>query len=101
MASNYRLQANDTTWAVIDEATGAPARLDGIPLVRMEATEARHMLCILDGIDRIRTTSKWWAELSKERAKMTTFPGAAQAVEFKPLRPFSSSKWTWNNEEFR
>lgn len=94
MASNYRLNASDTSWAIIDNATDAPVRLDGIPLVTMEAAEARHMLRILDGIDQIRTTSKWWANLAKKRAKMMTSSGAVQAVEFKPLRPFASSNWT-------
>jgi len=93
MASNYRLKASDTSWAIIDKATDAPARLDGISLVTMEAAEARHMLRILDGIDQIRTTSKWWANLAKKRTKIGS-SGAVQAVEFKPLRPFVSSNWT-------
>ncbi|MGR9257475.1 hypothetical protein [Rhizobium leguminosarum] len=91
MASNYRLQASETTWAIIDKEIDTPALLDAKPLVRMEATKARHMFRILDGIDGIRTTSKWWAELATERAKM---PCAVQALEFKPLRPFVSGNWT-------
>ncbi|MBB4239095.1 hypothetical protein [Rhizobium esperanzae] len=94
MASNYRLEARDTTWAIIDIATDAPARLDGIPLVTMEAAEARHMLRILYDIDRIRTNSKWWAKLVKKRAKMIASSHDVQAVEFEPLRPFGSSNWT-------
>jgi hypothetical protein len=69
MASNYRLKASDTSWAIIDNATDAPARLGDIPLVTMQAAEALHMLRILDGIDQIRTTSKWWANLAKKRAR--------------------------------
>ncbi|MDR9772860.1 hypothetical protein [Rhizobium hidalgonense] len=94
MASNYRLEASDTTWAIVDIATDAPARLDGIPLVTMEAAEARHMLRILYGIDQIRTNSRWWAKLAKKRAKMITSSEDVPAVEFEPLRPFVSSNWT-------
>ncbi|MGO6791406.1 hypothetical protein ACCT17_35945 [Rhizobium ruizarguesonis] len=92
MVSNYRLEASDTTWAIIDKATDAPARLDGIPLVTMDAAEARHMLRILYGIDRIRNNSQWWAKLAKKRAK--TITPDVQAVKFEPLRPFVTSIWT-------
>lgn len=97
MASNYRLHASDATWTIIDKATDAPARLDGIPLVTMEAVEAKHMLRILDGIDRVQASSKWWAKQARKRARMLTSSEADEPVEFQSLRPFRWFNWTGEN----
>jgi len=89
MAEEYSLRTEDSGWSIIDRATHEPARLDGIPLSAMEADEAKHMLAILKGIDRVRTASKRAASFANKR-RANTSPTAANpqiSADFEMLRP--------------
>ncbi|WP_208248323.1 hypothetical protein WGT02_08330 [Rhizobium sp. T1470] len=54
-------------WSIIDKATHMPARLDGVPLVSLEADEAKDMRAILEGIDRIRSDKACWVSFVKQQ----------------------------------
>ncbi len=89
MADEYRLRLEGEYWSIIDEATHEPARLDGIPLSSMAADEAKYMLKILKGLERVRKASKRSAKLAKRsRTKATeASPSAMLNDVFAPLRP--------------
>jgi hypothetical protein len=92
MAEEYSLRTEDSGWSIIDRATHEPARLDGIPLSAMEAEEAKHMLAILRGIDRVRTASKRAASFANKIRSKTSNAGASPQsnLDFGMLRPFKS-----------
>jgi len=90
MAEEYRLRTEDSGWSIIDRATHEPARLDGIPLSAMDAEEAKHMLAILRGIDRVRTASKRAASSANKKRANTGQTAASPQInaDFGMLRPF-------------
>ncbi|KQV83484.1 hypothetical protein ASC90_20790 [Rhizobium sp. Root1220] len=66
MAYEYCLCSEGELWSIIDQATHEPARLDGIPLAEMRVDEAKHMLAILKGIDRVKAASRKSAAMGKK-----------------------------------
>ncbi|WP_245306723.1 MULTISPECIES: hypothetical protein [unclassified Rhizobium] len=91
MAGEYRLYSEGKSWSIIDQATLEPARLDGVPLSSMEAEEARHMLIILKGIDRVRSASRKSASIAKRTrpARVTISPPPIVRDMFEMLRPLT------------
>ncbi|MBB3319797.1 hypothetical protein FHT77_005714 [Rhizobium sp. BK181] len=89
MAEEYRLRMEGEHWSIIDEATLEPARLDGVPLATMEAVEAKYMLKILQGLDRVRKASKRSASMVKKHGIKTVRISPVQPVTdaFAPLKP--------------
>ncbi|CDM58750.1 hypothetical protein LPU83_3100 [Rhizobium favelukesii] len=92
----YRLCMNVEGWSIIDQATLAPVRLDGVPLASMKSDEAKHMLSILKGIDRVRAASRWWASFAKKKrppAQRTRIeaPGLGDFEVLRPLTGFRGS----------
>ena len=89
MAGEYRLCSEGESWSIVDQATQEPARLDGVPLSSMEAEEAKHMLVILKGIDRVRSASRKSASIAKkirpQRVKVSSPPIVHDMFEM--LRP--------------
>lgn len=91
MAEEYRLRTEGSGWAIIDQATHEPARLDGVPFTAMEAEEAKHMLAILRSIDRVRTASKRLASANRKRSDTTQTAANPQLdAVFEALRPFKT-----------
>ncbi|MCS4096739.1 hypothetical protein FHT76_008462 [Rhizobium sp. BK176] len=92
MAEEYRLRMEGEHWSIIDEATLEPARLDGVPLARMEAVEAKYMLKILQGLDRVRKASKRSASMVKKHGIKTVRISPVQPVTdaFAPLKPLGA-----------
>ena len=91
MAGDYRLCSEGAFWSIIDQATQEPARLDGVPLSSMEAEEAKHMLVILKGIDRVRSASRKSASIAKkmrpQRVNVASSPIAHDMFEM--LQPLT------------
>ncbi len=90
MAEEYSLRTEDNGWSIIDRATHEPARLDGVPLSAMDAEEAKHMLAILRGIDRVRTASKKAAAFANKKRGNTSRTAASSQtnIDFGMLRSF-------------
>jgi|UPI00068D1BE1 hypothetical protein len=68
--SKYILVQDDDKWSIVDEATQAPAKIDGVWLAHMQHDEARQMIKILRGIDVIRGASTRTAVSAKRLGRL-------------------------------
>ncbi|WP_088702674.1 hypothetical protein [Rhizobium sp. R693] len=93
MAGEYRLCSQGEFWSIIDQATQEPARLDGVPLSSMDAVEAKHMLAILKGIDRLRSASRKSVSMAKKMRPQSVMVSSPPIVYemFEMLRPLTGS----------
>jgi hypothetical protein len=55
--TNFSLRMDGEVWSIIDEATQAIAKMDGIHLTNMPQDEAHHMLKLLKAIEQLRRQS--------------------------------------------
>jgi hypothetical protein len=75
---SYSLCADDNgTWSIVDEATQAAAKIDGICLSHMDSEEARQMLKVLRGIEQrgieqIRSLSARSSASTRKLAKLSS-----------------------------
>jgi hypothetical protein len=55
--TNFSLRMDGDMWSIIDEATQAIAKMDGIRMTNMPQDEAHHMLKLLKAIEKLRRFS--------------------------------------------
>jgi hypothetical protein len=88
--AGFRLCMKDVGWSIIAKARHTPVRLDGVPLVSVEADEANDIKAILEGIDRIRSDKACRVSFVKQRLLVKKWQASQlRTNEFAASRSFT------------
>lgn len=71
--SKYELCVDGEKWAIIDEATQSPAKIDGVRLSQMGYDEARQILKVLRGSETVKSASTKAAASTRRLAKLSPY----------------------------